>query len=202
MKKFIGSLMLFGTFAVASAQTITFDKTTIDYGTVPVNADGNRVFNFKNTGDKPLILSNVQPGCGCTASEWPKEPILPGKSAQIKVHYNTANAAPFKKSIDVFSNDPANGRVVLYIQGTVDPNAKAEVANAEKKNPQASKEVKTESKISDKEQEKIEKAQDKADKAAEKAQKKAKKAEKAAKKAEKAAKKAAKATKKAQESAE
>jgi len=130
MKKIIGGLMLFGTFAIASAQTISFDKTTIDYGTIPVNADGNRVFTFKNTGDKPLILSNVQPGCGCTASEWPKEPILPGKSAQIKVHYNTANAMPFKKSIDVFSNDPANGRVVLYIQGTVDPNAKAEEVKA------------------------------------------------------------------------
>lgn len=126
MKKIIGGLMLFGTFAIASAQTISFDKTTIDYGTIPVNADGNRVFTFKNTGDKPLILSNVQPGCGCTASEWPKEPIMPGKSAQIKVHYNTASAMPFKKSIDVFSNDPVNGRVVLYIQGTVDGNAKAQ----------------------------------------------------------------------------
>ena len=91
-----------------------------------IRFDGNRVFTFKNTGNKPLILSNVQPGCGCTASEWPKEPVMPGKSAQIKVHYNTANAAPFKKSIDVFSNDPVNGRVVLYIQGTVDANAKTE----------------------------------------------------------------------------
>ncbi len=55
---------------------------------------------------------------------------MPGKSAQIKVHYNTANAAPFKKSIDVFSNDPVNGRIVLYIQGKVEGNAKeAEVKN-------------------------------------------------------------------------
>lgn len=126
MKKFMGGLLLIGGFVFSSAQTISFEKTTIDYGTVPVNADGNRVFTFKNTGDKPLILSNVQPGCGCTASEWPKEPVMPGKSASIKVHYKTANAAPFKKSIDVFSNDPVNGRVVLYIQGTVDANAKTE----------------------------------------------------------------------------
>lgn len=123
MKKLIGGLLLFGAFAFSSAQTISFDKTTIDYGTVPVNSDGSRFFTFKNTGDKPLVLSNVQPGCGCTASEWPKDPILPGKTGQIKVHYNTAIAAPFKKSIDVFSNDPTNGRIVLYIQGTVDASA-------------------------------------------------------------------------------
>ena len=130
MKKIIGGLMVFGAFAFASAQTISFDKTTIDYGTVPVNADGNRVFTFKNTGDKPLILSNVQPGCGCTASEWTKEPVLPGKTGQIKVHYNTASVMPFKKSIDVFSNDPQNGRIILYIQGNVVANGKAEEVKA------------------------------------------------------------------------
>lgn len=130
MKKIIGGLMFLGAFALASAQTISFDKTTIDYGTVPVNADGNRVFTFKNTGDKPLILSNVQPGCGCTASEWTKEPVLPGKTGQVKVHYNTASVMPFKKSIDVFSNDPQNGRVILYIQGTVVANDKAEEVKA------------------------------------------------------------------------
>ncbi len=119
MKKLVGGLLLFGAFAFSSAQTITFEKTTLDYGTVKANSDGNRVFAFTNTGDKPLIISNVQPGCGCTASDWTKEPILPGKKGEIKVHYNTATVAPFKKTIDVFSNDPANGRVVLYIQGTV-----------------------------------------------------------------------------------
>lgn len=119
MKKLVGGLLLFGAFAFSSAQTITFDKTTIDYGTVKANSDGNKVFTFTNTGDKPLIISNVQPGCGCTASDWTKEPILPGKKGEVKVHYNTANLNAFKKTIDVFSNDPKSGRVTLYIQGTV-----------------------------------------------------------------------------------
>ena len=119
MNKLVGGLLLFGAFAFSSAQTITFEKTTIDYGTVKANSDGNKVFTFTNTGDKPLIISNVQPGCGCTASDWTKEPILPGKKGEVKVHYNTATVAPFKKTIDVFSNDPKSGRVTLYIQGTV-----------------------------------------------------------------------------------
>lgn len=119
MKKLVGGLLLFVAFAFSSAQTITFEKTTIDYGTVKANSDGNKVFTFTNTGDKPLIISNVQPGCGCTASDWTKEPILPGKKGEVKVHYNTANLNAFKKTIDVFSNDPKSGRVTLYIQGTV-----------------------------------------------------------------------------------
>ena len=119
MKKLVGGLLLFRAFAFSSAQTITFEKTTIDYGTVKANSDGNKVFTFTNTGDKPLIISNVQPGCGCTASDWTKEPILPGKKGEVKVHYNTATVAQFKKTIDVFSNDPKSGRVTLYIHGTV-----------------------------------------------------------------------------------
>ena len=96
---------------------LNFEQKVKDDDAVFVPAD--MWHNILNTGDKPLILSNVQPGCGCTASEYTKEPILLGKKGEIKVHYNTATVAPFKKTIDVFSNDPANGRIVLYIQGTV-----------------------------------------------------------------------------------
>lgn len=130
MKKFIGGLMLVGGFAFASAQTITFDKTTVDYGTIALNSDGHRFFTIKNTGDKPLILSKVQPGCGCTTPEWSTDPIMPGKSAKIKVGYNTANPGNFHKQIEVYSNDPVNGRVVLFIQGNVDSNAKVEEVKA------------------------------------------------------------------------
>jgi hypothetical protein len=48
---------------------------------------------------------------------------MPGKSAKIKVGYNTAINGGFNKMIEVFSNDPANSRTVIYIKGTVDANA-------------------------------------------------------------------------------
>lgn len=40
-------------------------------------------FRFKNTGDKPLIIRSVQPGCGCTVADYPKEPIAPGAQGEI-----------------------------------------------------------------------------------------------------------------------
>jgi len=128
MKTLFAGIALFGTFTLASAQTITFDKTTYEYGDIKPNSDGTRFFTVTNTGDKPLILSNVKPACGCTTPEFSQDPIMPGKSAKIKVGYNTATPGSFNKMIEVFSNDPVNSRSVIYIKGNVDEKAPAAVA--------------------------------------------------------------------------
>ncbi len=123
MKKLFAGMFVLGSFALATAQTISFDKTTIEYGTVKKGSEGHRFFTVKNTGDKPLVISRVQASCGCTTPEWSQDPILPGKSAQIKVGYNTELVGDFQKLIEVYSNDPKNGRAVLHIKGKVDANA-------------------------------------------------------------------------------
>ncbi|MFP3592527.1 DUF1573 domain-containing protein [Chryseobacterium sp. SIMBA_038] len=147
MKKLIAGIALFGTFALASAQTITFDKTTFDYGNVKPSSDGVRFFTVTNTGDKPLVLSNVKASCGCTTPEFSTDPIMPGKSAKIKVGYNTAINGGFNKMIEVFSNDPANSRSVIYIKGTVDANAPdVVVAPAKMETPVDAKAAKKEAK--------------------------------------------------------
>jgi hypothetical protein len=156
MKKLFAGLAVLGSVAFASAQTITFDNTVLDYGTVKPSADGNRVFKIKNTGDKPLIISSVKPACGCTTPDFSKDPIMPGKTGEIKVHYNTATVGSFQKLIEVFSNDPENQRSVIHIKGNVDPNApepkvltaeevkkvEAEKAAAEKKAKKIAKKTK------------------------------------------------------------
>lgn len=133
MKKVIALVTLFGAVAFGAAQTITFNTTTLDYGTVKQNSDGNRVFTVKNTGNKPLIISSVKPACGCTTPDFSKDPIMPGKTGQIKVHYNTATLGSFQKLIEVFSNDPESSRSVIYIKGNVEGGAS--VPNRETKAP-------------------------------------------------------------------
>lgn len=120
MRKLLSTLALAGVFCLASAQTISFNKTTWEYGNIQKGADGHRVFTIKNTGDKPLVLSNVKASCGCTVPSWSKEPIAPGATGEIKVGYNTNLVGNFRKLIEVFSNDPQNSRSVLYITGTVE----------------------------------------------------------------------------------
>ncbi len=112
--------------AVVFAQTgpkIEFkDKdNTIDYGKVNKEDDnGIRVFEFSNTGDAPLIITNVQSSCGCTVPSKPTEPIAPGKTGKIEVKYNM-NTGPIRKTITVETNavNVEEGRVVLKIKGEV-----------------------------------------------------------------------------------
>lgn len=119
MKKLIGGVFLLGVTGFLSAQTMTFEKTTIDYGNVQAGTDGHRVFTFENTGDKPLIISKVSTSCGCTVPEWSKNPILPGKKGSIKVGYNTNIVGNFNKTVEVYSNDSKKSRMVLFIKGNV-----------------------------------------------------------------------------------
>ena len=102
-----------------NAPEITFENTTHDYGVIAYGGDGTCYFKFSNTGKEPLILQKPQSSCGCTVPSWPKEPVLPGDSDQIKVTYNTKKIGPINKTITVRSNAKTS-TVVLRITGKVE----------------------------------------------------------------------------------
>ena len=104
-----------------NAPEISFESDVIDYGTIEYSADGNRQFKFKNTGKEPLIITNCQPGCGCTLPNWPKEPIMPGATAVIDVKYATDRVGSFDKTITVTSNAKTASKIIR-IKGVVKPN--------------------------------------------------------------------------------
>lgn len=93
---------------------------TIDYGKVTKNENGTRDFIFTNTGNAPLLITNVLSTCGCTVPTKPNEPIMPGKTGKITVKYNMA-PGPIRKTITVESNavNYDDGRVALKIKGEV-----------------------------------------------------------------------------------
>lgn len=101
-----------------NAPVIEFDKVVHDYGDIEQHGDGKCVFTFTNKGKEPLILSNVRSSCGCTVPEWPRQPILPGKSETIKVKYDTKRLGAINKSIHVYSN-ATESPVTLRIKGQV-----------------------------------------------------------------------------------
>jgi hypothetical protein len=101
-----------------NAPEISFDKTVHDYGAVPYKGDGKCEFKFTNSGQEPLILTNVRSSCGCTVPKWPREPILPGQSEVIHVEYKTNRIGRINKTVTVQSNARTKS-VVLRIQGQV-----------------------------------------------------------------------------------
>jgi hypothetical protein len=101
----------------------TDKNDTYDFGKVPEGPVAEHIFEFKNVGKEPLIISNCNASCGCTTPEWNKEPILPGKKGKITVRYNTqGRVGPIAKSVYVTSNavlPEGKDRYELYIKGEV-----------------------------------------------------------------------------------
>ncbi len=123
MKKIILIVaVLLSTISFAQAKIEFKDRdNTIDYGNVYKDVDsGVRVFVFTNTGDAPLVITNVQSTCGCTVPSKPTEAIMPGKTGEISVKYNM-NPGPIRKTISVETNatNVEEGRVALKIKGEV-----------------------------------------------------------------------------------
>ncbi|MBS1634646.1 MAG: DUF1573 domain-containing protein [Bacteroidetes bacterium] len=106
--------------APQSQADIKFDKMVHDYGTIKQGDNGECVFKFKNTGKEPLIISMCQGSCGCTVPQCPKEPILPGKTGEIKVKYDTQRVGPISKSVTVQSN-AKSGVQTIQIKGNIEP---------------------------------------------------------------------------------
>ena len=104
-----------------NAPEIVFSNEVLDYGTIDYNSNGDREFKFKNTGKEPLIIQSATGSCGCTVPTPPKDPIKPGETGVIKVHYDTKRPGKFEKSITVVSNATSSPKIIK-IKGDVKPN--------------------------------------------------------------------------------
>ena len=116
------------TFLLAFSVTATaqpmaqFAETEFDFGNIG-ELDGavTHRFVYKNTGDKPLVVSKVYTSCGCTSPAWSKEPVMPGQEGYVDATFDPRDRpGAFTKSITVMHNGK-NIQDVLYISGNVQP---------------------------------------------------------------------------------
>jgi hypothetical protein len=73
----------------ANFTTIQWMDSAVNYGKITEGQKLAVVYRFKNTGDKPLIITDVRPGCGCTVADKPTEPIMPGREGKITAEYDS-----------------------------------------------------------------------------------------------------------------
>lgn len=121
---FIGLIFVFGAYAQETEKeegkqkqekidgpAITFEKGSHDFGDIHQGDKVQHTFTFENTGTEPLIITNVQVTCGCTAPKWPRDPIAPGQESEITIQFNSSGKIGRQnKIITIVSNavDPTN----------------------------------------------------------------------------------------------
>jgi hypothetical protein len=85
---------------------MSFEQMEYDFGEVTEGKQVKYTYKFKNTGDQNLILINVKGSCGCTVpEEWPKNPIAPGETGEIKVNFDSqGRVGNVRKTVRVEAN--------------------------------------------------------------------------------------------------
>lgn len=135
MKKLIRPLLCLAALFTASAmfsQKLKTEDTSqnagkvewvvrqVDAGKVPFGLPVSGEFEVKNISSENLIILDVRSGCHCTAVEWTREPIAPGKTGVIKAIYDGQREGDFYRIITAVTNfDPAQS-VPLALIGKVD----------------------------------------------------------------------------------
>ena len=101
--------------------TMQWLDTALDFGTAKRGEKVTLVFHAKNTGDKPLYLYDVRPGCGCTLVDYTKEAIAPGKEGKIMAEYDTnkGSLGAIHKTVYARSNNSNHAQTTLFFSGTV-----------------------------------------------------------------------------------
>jgi hypothetical protein len=106
MKKLLFSLTALALSTLVFAQkkadeVAKFQSETIDLGKIKVGTPTTAKFTVANIGNEPLIIEQANPTCGCTISNYTKEPIASGKSGEINATYNAASVGAFEKHLTV-----------------------------------------------------------------------------------------------------
>ncbi|MFN9500838.1 MAG: DUF1573 domain-containing protein [Chryseotalea sp.] len=126
MKKFLSCIILVLVSTIVFAQTvskqngpvITWDKITHDFGKITQGEVVEHTFYFTNTGNEPLIITDVKVSCGCTTPKgWPKDPVMPGGKGELTVAFNsTGKIGMQNKPITIVSNAVNDARVTFLTE--------------------------------------------------------------------------------------
>ena len=102
-----------------SGPVMAFAEDRYEFGDIPEGDKVEHTFEFENSGNEPLIISNVLTTCGCTVPEWPREPIPPGGTGKIDVVFNSTNKSGVQNKVITVLSNAGEGRTKLTLYGNV-----------------------------------------------------------------------------------
>ncbi|MBT8317042.1 MAG: DUF1573 domain-containing protein [Lutibacter sp.] len=96
-----------------------FDKTEFEFGTIKEGEVIDGVFSITNVGKVDLLILDAKPSCGCTVPSWPKEPIQPGATAELKFKFNSRGKVGNNNKSITLKTNTEKGTEVLRVKGIV-----------------------------------------------------------------------------------
>ena len=115
---------------------MTFEKTVHDFGTIQDGTPVETVFSYTNTGESPLVITDIKSTCGCTVPrDWSREPLSPGESSQFTVKFDGKGVNKTSKTVTIAANT-ATGRETVKITAFINnPEMAEKLKNRPKQTP-------------------------------------------------------------------
>ncbi len=109
----------------AERTTVSWSRDTLDFGVMEEGAILLDSFTVTNTGAVPYQIRSVRTSCDCTVLRYPKSPVQPGKTATIRVEFDSRGKSGLAQpGIILYDNSMPNLRSILYFNGRIVPRKK------------------------------------------------------------------------------
>lgn len=106
-------------FTLALPPEIKIDDAKYNFGFIHQGDVVSHEFLITNTGDEPLLISDAQVQCTCTTVDFPKQPLMKGQSAKIKVTFDSKSAMDRQERTVILSSNAKNSPATLTFKAIV-----------------------------------------------------------------------------------
>lgn len=104
--------------ALGAQPRFTVKRDVANMGEIMYQVPAKVSFTVENTGDQPLLITEVTPSCGCMVVDWTRVEIAPGAEGTISAVYDAKMLGVFQKDMEVYTN-ASDEPVYLHMQGRV-----------------------------------------------------------------------------------
>lgn len=110
--------------ATPDGPNIEWETPHFDFGDLTQGDRVEHTFKFTNTGNAPLVITNVEVTCGCTTPKgWPRDPIPPGGQGELIVAFNSVGRyGRQNKVVKVISNAVTPNSQIVFTANVLNKN--------------------------------------------------------------------------------
>ena len=103
-----------------AAPELSVEQGSFNFGAVPQGKKVQHNFIFKNSGDAPLQIKQLEADCGCTAAKPSSSFILPGRNAEVQVTFDSASfSGKVQKNVTMTTNAGSTPKYTFSLEGDV-----------------------------------------------------------------------------------